>query len=84
MKLSTLDKLRRKYYQRDFQKNGEKLRLVLFVQISSSLKADHYNLKLDNAINAFVSECKKKNSVQLCVYSENKVKQKKYFMEVLL
>jgi hypothetical protein len=25
---------------------------------------------------AFVSECKKKNSVQLCVYSEKKVKQK--------
>ena len=25
---------------------------------------------------AFVAECKKKNSVQLCVYSEKKVKQK--------
>ena len=43
---------------------------------SSTSQADHFDLKLNNAIVIFVAECKKKNSVQLCVYSEKKVKQK--------
>jgi hypothetical protein len=52
-----------------------KIGLICY-QISSTSKADHFDLKLENAVKAFISECRKRNSVQLCVYSEKKVKQK--------
>lgn len=56
-----------------FPKEWGKIEIGLICyQTSSTSNADHFNLKLDNAIMAFVAECKKKNSVQLCVYSEKK------------
>ena len=47
---------------------------LICYQKSSTAKADHYNLKSSGAIMAFVSECKKKRNIQLCVYS---IKQKR-------
>ena len=45
-------------------------------QKSTSTKADHYDLKSDGAIAAFVTECKKKKNTQLCVYSTKHNKRK--------
>ena len=45
-------------------------------QKSTSTKADHYDLKSDGAIAAFVTECKKKKNTQLCVYSTKQNKRK--------
>jgi hypothetical protein len=52
---------------------------LICYRTSTTSKADHFDLKLDNAIMAFITECKKKNSVQLCVYSEKKDKQRGHF-----
>lgn len=41
-------------------------------QLSNTSKADHYDLKADGAILAFVTELKCKKNVQLCVYQERK------------
>ncbi|CAG8737525.1 11316_t:CDS:2, partial [Cetraspora pellucida] len=43
-------------------------------QTSSTSKADHYDLKSDGAIIAFVAEIKRKKKLQLCVYQEPKNK----------
>ncbi|RIB17767.1 hypothetical protein C2G38_2142452 [Gigaspora rosea] len=40
-------------------------------QTSKTMKADHYDLKSDGAIIAFISEIKCKKNLQLCVYQEN-------------
>ncbi|CAG8732520.1 5618_t:CDS:2, partial [Dentiscutata heterogama] len=40
-------------------------------QISNTTKADHYDLKSDGAITAFISEVKYKKNLQLCIYQEN-------------
>lgn len=49
---------------------------LICYQKSSSPKADHFNLRESGAIAAFVSECKKKKNIQLCVYSTKQVKRK--------
>ena len=48
---------------------------LISYRTSTTSQADHFDLKLNNAVMAFVAECKRKNNVQLCVYSEKKVKQ---------
>src|SRR5436853_3392634 len=48
---------------------------VIHYQKTSSTKADHF-LKSNGAVNAFVAECKKRKSIQLCVYSAKQVKRK--------
>jgi hypothetical protein len=45
-------------------------------QKSTSTKADHYDLKSNGGIAAFVAECKKKKNIQLCVYSAKQTKRK--------
>ncbi|PKB95973.1 hypothetical protein RhiirA5_435700 [Rhizophagus irregularis] len=43
---------------------------------STSSKADHFDLKSNGAITAFVAECKKRKNIQLCVYSTKQTKRK--------
>ena len=43
---------------------------------SSTARADHYDLRSSDAIMAFVSECKKRKNVQLCIYSTKQTKRK--------
>ena len=52
---------------------GIELGLICY-QKSSSAKADHFDLKSNGAIAAFVAECKKKRCIQLCVYSAKRTK----------
>jgi hypothetical protein len=49
---------------------------LICYQKSSSAKADHFDLKSNGAIAAFVAECKKKRNIQLCVYSAKQAKRK--------
>ncbi|CAG8796718.1 1788_t:CDS:1, partial [Gigaspora margarita] len=43
-------------------------------QISNTSTANHYNLKSDGAVKAFVAKIKHKKNLQLCVYQEPKNK----------
>ncbi|PKC65037.1 hypothetical protein RhiirA1_395609 [Rhizophagus irregularis] len=52
-----------------------KLGLICY-QKSTSSKADHFDLKSNGAITAFVAECKKRKNIQLCVYSTKQTKRK--------
>jgi hypothetical protein len=45
-------------------------------QVSTTLKADHYELNSDESVLAFVNNVKCKKSTQLCVYQEKVVKRK--------
>ena len=45
-------------------------------QVSTTLKADHYELNSDESVLAFVNNAKCKKSTQLCVYQEKVVKRK--------
>ena len=49
---------------------------LICYQKSSTAKADHYDLKSSGAIMAFVSECKKRKNIQLCIYSTKQTKRK--------
>jgi hypothetical protein len=49
---------------------------LICYQKSSSPKADHFDLRGSDAISAFVSKCRKKKNIQLCVYSAKQVKRK--------
>ncbi|CAG8724897.1 453_t:CDS:2, partial [Cetraspora pellucida] len=40
-------------------------------QISNTSKADHYDLKADGAIAAFIAKIKYRKSIQLCIYRES-------------
>ena len=56
----------------------KKIRIDLICyQISLTAKADHYDLRSDGAINAFIAEVKRKKNVQLCVYQEKLEKSEK-------
>src|ERR1043165_2696370 len=74
MKLTTMVRLRKKYCPKEWRKI--EVGLISYRTLTTS-QADHFDLKLNNAVIAFVAKCKKKNNVQLCVYSEKKVKQNK-------
>ena len=50
---------------------------VICYQLSSATKADHFELKSSDTVAAFISAVKNKKNVQLCVYQEKKVVQKK-------
>ncbi|CAG8497173.1 4875_t:CDS:2, partial [Cetraspora pellucida] len=57
---------------RTLPKQWRKIKLgCICYQVSNTTKADHYDLKSDEAISAFISEVKYKKSLQLCVYQEN-------------
>jgi hypothetical protein len=49
---------------------------IICYQKSSSTKADHFDLKSNGAIAAFIAECKKKKNIQLCVYSAKQTKRR--------
>ncbi|CAG8444744.1 2800_t:CDS:2 [Dentiscutata heterogama] len=50
----------------------EKIKLDrICYQISNTSKADHYDLKADSAIAAFIAEIKYRKSIQLCIYQES-------------
>lgn len=49
---------------------------LICYQKSSTAKADHYDLRSSGAIMAFVSECKKRKNIQLCIYSTKQTKRK--------
>ncbi|CAG8698495.1 6400_t:CDS:2, partial [Dentiscutata heterogama] len=40
-------------------------------QVLSTSKADHYDLKADGAIAAFLAGIKNRKNIQLCVYQDN-------------
>ena len=49
---------------------------LICYQKSSSTKADHFDLKSNDAIVAFVAECKRKKNIQLCIYFAKQTKRK--------
>jgi hypothetical protein len=52
-------------------------------QKSTSTKADHYDLKSNGGIAAFVAECKKKRISNYVYILQNKLRESKLFVEVL-
>ena len=68
--MSTFDQIEEEILSRNLPKEWGKIELGLICyQKTSSIKADHFDLKSKDAIMAFVAECKKRKNVQLCVYS---------------
>ncbi|CAG8743486.1 44991_t:CDS:2 [Gigaspora margarita] len=60
-----------------FEKSHKKLDSALaipFNPISNTSMANHYDLKSDSAVKAFVAEIKHKKNLQLCIYQEPKNK----------
>ena len=47
---------------------------LICYQLSSAVKADHFEINSLDTVSAFVSAAKSKKSVQLCVYQEKKEK----------
>ena len=47
---------------------------LICYQLSSAVKADHFEINSPDTVSAFVSAAKSKKSVQLCVYQEKKEK----------
>lgn len=75
--MATFGQIEEEILSRSLPKEWGKIELGLICyQKSSNSKADHYNLKSNDAIVAFVAECKKNKKVQLCVYSAKREKNK--------
>jgi hypothetical protein len=75
--LSTFGQIEEEILSRSLPKEWGKIEIGLICyQKSSSSKADHFNLKSNDAIVAFVAECKKNKKVHLCVYTANQEKKK--------
>ncbi|CAG8534624.1 6440_t:CDS:2, partial [Dentiscutata heterogama] len=73
--IKTFGNIEEKILSRTRPKQWGKIELGrICYQISSTSKADHYDLKSDVAIMAFVAEIKCKKNLQLCVYQEPKNK----------
>ena len=49
---------------------------LIYYQKSSSTKVDHFDLKSNGVIVAFVAECKRKKNIQLCIYFAKQTKRK--------
>lgn len=56
---------------------------LICYQVSTSLKADHYELNSDESVQAFVNNAKSKKSTQLCVYQERETKRKQLIYEAV-
>ena len=75
--LNTFGQIEEEILSRNLPKEWEKIEIGLICyQKTSSPKADHFDLKSSGAIEAFVAECKKRKSIQLCVYSAKQTKRK--------
>jgi hypothetical protein len=75
--LNTFGQIEEEILSRNLPKEWGQIELGLICyQKSLSAKADHYDLKSSSAIMAFVSECKKRKNIQLCVYSAKQIKRK--------
>ena len=75
--LATFGQIEEEILSRSLPKEWEKIELGLICyQKSSSSKADHFILKSNDDIAAFVMECKKNKKIHLCVYSANQEKKK--------
>lgn len=75
--LATFGQIEEEILSRSLPKEWGKIEIgIICYQKSSSSKADHFNLKSNDAIVAFVAECKKNKRVQLCVYAVNQEKNK--------
>lgn len=75
--LSTFGQVEEEILSRNLPTEWGKIELGLICyQKSFSVKADHYNLKSSDAIMAFVSECRKRRNIQLCVYFTKQIKRK--------
>ncbi len=59
--LNTFGQIEEKILSRDLPKEWGQIEIGLICyQKTTNAKADHFNLKSNSAINAFVTECKKK------------------------
>ena len=75
--LSTFGQIEEEILSRKLPKEWGKIEIGLICyQKASNAKADHFNLRSDGAIMAFVEECKKRKNIQLCVYSTKQDKRK--------
>ncbi len=75
--LNTFGQIEEEILSCDLSKKWGQIEISLICyQKTTNAKADHFNLKSNSAINAFVTECKKIKSIQLCVYSANQTKRK--------
>jgi len=75
--LNTFGQIEEEILSCDLPKEWEQIEIGLICyQKTTNAKADHFNLKSNSAINAFITECKKKKSIKLCVYSANQTKRK--------
>ena len=75
--LNTFGQIEEEILSCDLSKKWGQIEISLICyQKTTNAKADHFNLKSNSAINAFVIECKKIKSIQLCVYSANQTKRK--------
>ena len=80
--LSTFGQIEEEILSRNLPKEWEKIEIgLIYYQKTSGAKADHVDLKSNGAIDAFVEECKKRKSIQLCVYSAKQAKRKQIVSE---
>ena len=49
---------------------------LICYQLSSTLKADHFEINSPDTVSVFVSAIKNKKNVQLCVYQEKSIQKK--------
>jgi hypothetical protein len=75
--LTTFGQIEEEILSHNLSKEWGKIKLGLICyQKSSNPKADHFNLKLNDSIEAFIAEWRKNKKIQLCVYSERQHKRK--------
>lgn len=75
--LSTFGQVEEEILSQNLPTEWGKIELgLIYYRKTSTAKADHYDLKSKGAIMAFISECKRKRNVQLCIYFTNQSKRK--------
>ncbi|RIB27939.1 hypothetical protein C2G38_2137591 [Gigaspora rosea] len=76
--LTSFEELEKEIFSCEFPKSWKELELDLICyQLSSAPKSDHFNLKTNDAIQAFIEEAKKRKTVQLCIYQKKISKKNK-------
>jgi hypothetical protein len=76
--ISKFENLEEEILSRSRPKSWGKLELgVICYQISSAIKADHFEINSPETVAAFISAVKNKKNIQLCVYQETNIQRKK-------
>ena len=50
---------------------------IICYQLSSTSKADHFEINSSDTVAAFISAAKNKKNIQLCIYQEKNIQRKK-------